>query len=120
LLTRWRASGPIPTPITGARRWRSAWVEQYGTPLENPDFWEGVSANSYLAELSGPIQLHHGTADESVPLEFSATLQQQIQGSGGTVEFYTYEGDDHNLSNYFSLAMARSIEFFDRYLKGGD
>jgi len=52
-------------------------------------------------------------------LEFSATLQQQIQQSGGTAEFYTYEGDDHNLSNFFSLAMTRSIEFFDRYLKGG-
>ena len=121
LLTRWRrASGPIPTPATtGGRRWRLDWVDHYGTPLENPDFWNGVSANSYLAQLSGPIQLHHGTADESVPLEFSATLQQQIQQSGGTAEFYTYEGDDHNLSNYFSLAMTRSIEFFDRYLKGG-
>ena len=121
LLTRWRrASGPIPTPAaTGVRRWRSDWVQQYGAPPENPDFWEGVSANSYLAELSGPIQLHHGTADESVPLEFSTTLQQQIQQSGGTAEFFTYEGDDHNLANFFSLAMTRSIEFFDRYLKGG-
>ena len=66
------------------------------------------------------MQLHHGTADESVPLEFSATLQQQIQSSGGTAEFYTYEGDDHNLSKFFSLAMARSIEFFDRYLKADE
>jgi hypothetical protein len=33
------------------------------------------------------------------------------------VELYTYEGDDHNISNSFSIAMTRSIEFFDRYLK---
>jgi hypothetical protein len=34
-----------------------------------------------------------------------------------SVEFYTYEGDNHNISNYFSLAMQRTIEFFDRTLK---
>ena len=34
-----------------------------------------------------------------------------------TVEFYTYEGDNHNLSNYFSAAMTRTIAFFDQYLK---
>jgi len=119
LLTRWRrTSGPTPTPaVAGVRRWRSDWIDQYGTPQENPDFWNAISANSYLSELSGPVQLHHGTADESVPLEFSETLYQQIQQTGKTIEFYSYEGDNHNLSNSFGLAMTRTIEFFDRYLK---
>jgi dipeptidyl aminopeptidase/acylaminoacyl peptidase len=119
LLTRWhRRSGPTPTPGAGGfRGWRSNWIDQYGSPEDNPDFWKGISANSYLEDLSGPVQLHHGTADESVPLEFSQTLYQQIQQAGKTVEFYTYEGDNHNLSNSFSLAMSRTIEFFDRYLK---
>jgi dipeptidyl aminopeptidase/acylaminoacyl peptidase len=119
LLSRWRRRGAsIPTPsVPGFRGWRSAWLEQYGSPEENPDFWNGISANTYLADLSGPVQLHHGTADESVPLEFSTTLYQQIQQAGKTVEFYTYEDDNHNLSNYFSLAMTRTIEFFDHYLR---
>jgi dipeptidyl aminopeptidase/acylaminoacyl peptidase len=119
LLSRWRRRGAsIPTPsVPGFRGWRSAWLEQYGSPEENPDFWNGISANTYLADLSGPVQLHHGTADESVPLEFSTTLYQQIQQVGKTVEFYTYEDDNHNLSNYFSLAMTRTIEFFDHYLR---
>jgi dipeptidyl aminopeptidase/acylaminoacyl peptidase len=118
LLTRWRRSGPVPTPSTsGSRRWRSEWVERYGPPESNPDFWNGVSANSYLGDISGPVQLHHGTADESVPLEFSELLYGQLQEAGKTVEYYTYEGDDHNLANYFSQAMARTIEFYDRYLK---
>jgi fermentation-respiration switch protein FrsA (DUF1100 family) len=119
LLTRWRrGSGPTPTPNpTGGRRWRTDWLERFGSPESNPDFWNGVSANSYLADLSGPVQLHHGTADDSVPLEFSEVLYQQLQEAGKTGELYTYEGDDHNISNLFSLAMTRSIEFFDRYLK---
>jgi dipeptidyl aminopeptidase/acylaminoacyl peptidase len=119
MLTRWRRRGAtVPTPSTsGSRRWRG-WAEQFGTPEENPDFWNEISANSYLADLSGPIQLHHGTADEEVPLEFSEILYEQILQAGKTVELYTYDGDNHNLSNYFSQAMTRTIEFFDRYLKG--
>jgi hypothetical protein len=33
------------------------------------------------------------------------------------VEYYKYEGDNHNISNNFSTAMQRSIEFFDRFVK---
>ncbi|RPI86646.1 MAG: S9 family peptidase [Chloroflexi bacterium] len=119
LLVNWRRdSGPTPTPNpTSTRRWRSNWVEEFGTPDENPDFWNAISANSYLSEISGPIQLHHGTADDSVPLQFSETLNQQLLQAGKTVELYTYEGDDHNLATYFSQAMLRSIKFFDTYLK---
>lgn len=120
LLTRWRrGSGPTPTPrATSTRRWRSSWIELYGAPEENPDFWNGISANSYLQDISGPIQLHHGTADDSVPLEFSEILNEQLQQAGQTVELYIYEGDNHNLSNFFSQAMTRTIAFYDRYLKG--
>jgi len=113
-----------PTPAVTATgtpsfrgRWRTAWIEQYGTPEENPEFWNGISANSYLAELSGPIQLHHGTADESVPLKASQTLYEQMLAAGMPVEFYTYEADNHNLSGFFTTAMNRTIEFFDLYLK---
>jgi len=116
MLYNWRRSGSF-TPRPGVRRWREEWVETYGSPKENPQFWASVSANSYLADLSGPIQLHHGTADTDVPVEFSQTLFDQAFAAGQDVELYLYEGDDHNLSGYFSLAMNRTIEFFDRYLK---
>jgi fermentation-respiration switch protein FrsA (DUF1100 family) len=121
LISRWRrGSGPTPTPSTSpSRRWRSTWVAQYGSPEENPEFWNSVSANTYLSDLSGPIQLHHGTADDSVPLEFSEILYQQLLDAGQTAEIFTYPDDDHNISNYFSIAMTHSIEFFDRYLKTG-
>lgn len=119
LLTRWRrGSGPTRTPsASSARSWRSSWIDRFGSPEDNPDFWQAISANSYLADISGPIQLHHGTADESVPLEFSEILYQQMQQAGQPVELYTYEGDNHNLSNFFTMAMNRTIAFFDLYLK---
>jgi uncharacterized protein len=118
LLTKWRrgpnASAP-PTP--SARSWRFSLIQQYGSPEENPEFWNSISANSYLSDISGPLQLHHGTADEEVPLEFSETLYYQMLAANKYVELYKYDGDNHNISNSFGTAMQRTIEFFDRYLK---
>lgn len=93
------------------------WVQTYGTPEQNPSFWDSISANTFLADLSGPVQLHHGTADQDVPVEFSEKLFEQILAAGGMVELYLYEGDNHNISNSFGAAMRRTIEFYDRYLK---
>ena len=118
LLYNWRrgTGGSVPpTPRPGS--WRTSLVEQYGTPEENPGFWDSISANAYLADISGPIQLHHGTNDADVPLLFSENLFYQMLDAGQYVELYKYEGDNHNISNYFSTAMQRTIEFFDRYVK---
>ncbi len=114
---RWRRRGPTPTPAPGTRRWRTEWVERYGTPDQNPDFWNSVSSNAFLADLSGPVQLHHSLADSEVPSEFSVQLAEEIQAAGGSVELFTYEGDDHNLGNQFTLTMNRTIAFFDGLLK---
>jgi dipeptidyl aminopeptidase/acylaminoacyl peptidase len=92
--------------------------EIYGTPEENPEFWDSISPTAYLADLSGPLQLHHGTADESVPVEFSQNLYDQLIEIDERTELYIYEGDNHNLSNSFGTAMQRSIQFFDKYVKG--
>jgi len=116
LLYNWhRGTGSSPDSRTGG--WRSSFSATYGTPEENPEFWNSISANSYLSDISGPLQLHHGTADTDVPLEFSEKLFYQMLDANQYVELYKYEGDNHNISNYFSTAMARTIEFFDRYVK---
>ncbi|MCC7353955.1 MAG: alpha/beta fold hydrolase [Anaerolineae bacterium] len=119
LLERWRRlQTPTPAVSSAGRRWREELIAQYGTPEQNPAFYASISPNSYLADLSGPIQLHHGTADASVPVEFSETLYKQIQSAGKMVEYYAYQGDNHNISNGFTPAMQRSIAFFDQYVKG--
>lgn len=117
LLYNWHRHEPPPTPQPEARGWRSEWIKQYGTPEKNPDFWNSVSANSFLKDLSGPLQLHHSTADSEVPLAFSEKLAADIQAAGGVVELYTYPENDHNLSQSFELAMEQTIKFLDRYLK---
>lgn len=119
MIALWKAPSEqvTPTPPSFARRWRQNWVEQYGSPAENPAFWNSISANSFLEDISGPLQLHHGSGDDTVPLIFSERLWQQMTDLSKPVELYIYDGDDHNLSRSFSLAMHRTIAFFDTYLK---
>ena len=118
LLYKWHPNpSSAPTPAPDARRWGPDWVNEFGSPQENPAFWASVSANSYLADLSGPLQLHYGTGDTEVPPEFTIDLADQVRAAGGTVELYSYPDDNHNISNYFKRAMDRTIAFFDRYLK---
>lgn len=122
MLYNWRRpnSQPPPTVSANARRWRTALIEEKGTPEENPEFWASISANSYLEDLSGPVQLHHGTLDTSVPVTFTRTLEDQIVAAGGTVEYYEYPGDDHNLAASLSTALARSVAFFDKYVENAE
>ena len=118
LFNRWRRRNtPTNTPSRKGGSWRQELASQYGDPSQNSDFWKSLSANTYLADISGPLQLHHGTADSSVPVEFSRTLEKQMINAQKEVELYVYDGDDHNLSRNLSLALSRSVAFFNKYLK---
>lgn len=122
LLARWtrgnRGTTATPFPTRSNRGgWRRDFLEIYGTPEDNPEFWNSISSNSFLSDISGPVQLHHGGADSSVPYEFSQTLDGQMKEAGKVSEVYVYPGDDHDITSNFTSAMNRSIEFFDEYLK---
>lgn len=113
-----------------ARRWRQSaehrhqgpsrqgFIEEYGSYEENPDFWDSIDPYTFISDISTPVQIHHGTGDTHVPISFSENFKEVLEESNKQVEFYSYEGADHNLSrSAFSPAMSRSLEFFDKYLK---
>ena len=113
-------AGGTPQPTRGPSRWRRGLFGIYGTPEENPAFWAGISSNSYLADISGPLQLHHAYDDPTVPFQASEVLHSQMQAAGQLSELYLYENDTHDIDNNFYTAMGRSLEFFDRFVKGRD
>ena len=117
---------PTPVPAGTALSWTRSfggWVQEfsakYGTAAQNPVFWATISPNTYLADLSGPVQLHHSTTDEMVPLAWSQTLDKELKASARQpYEFYSYPGDNHNINANFNVAMQRTVAFFDKYVKG--
>lgn len=94
--------------------------QQYGTTQQNPQFWKEIDPLNYLQNIISPVQLEHGLADEEVDPKVSQQLNDKLKALGKTVEYYTYEGDNHNISVNFDTAMQRSIDFFDKYVKGGE
>lgn len=117
MMTNWRRNRPFPTPAGRLSRIGQELTDTYGSWDVNPDFWASISPIDNVADISGPIQLHHGTADGDVPLAFSESLYQAMLNAGKEVEFYTYQDNDHNISQAFSSAMQRTVEFYDRFLK---
>jgi uncharacterized protein len=111
---------PLPSGVLGpyGRPWRQELTAKYGTPEQNPAFWASISPNNYLADISGPLQLHHSVTDEEVPVAASQTLYEEMRAAGKSVELFTYPGDNHNINANFVQAMQRSIAFFDKYVKG--
>ena len=116
------AGGPTgtPQPTRGPGRWRGSLISTYGSPEDNPAFWQSISSNAYLADISGPLQLHHARTDEVVPVTSSMQLQAQMEAAGMPSELYIYEDDSHDIDNNFFTAMRRSLEFLDAHVKYGD
>jgi len=127
LTNNWHHPDLNPRPFIPSQReqvsrrpGRQELVDKYGSFKANPQFWQSISPISFVKDISGPIQLQHGTLDEEVPLLFSQKLDEALRNSGKPVELYTYEGDNHNLSNNLDMALQRSVDFFDKYLKGSE
>lgn len=109
---------PSSRQLALRNRYRQDLIKKYGTPQTNPIFWNSIDPTNFVSDIVAPIELHHGEADEEVPLEFSKSLFDKLKQAGKDVELYTYPGADHNISSpSFETAMARSIIFFDKYLK---
>ena len=109
---------PSGRELSLRNRSRQSIINQNGTPQSNPAFWNALDPTFYVADIIAPVQLHHGTADEEVPLSFSQMLFDKLKKNNKKVELYTYEGADHNIAEpAFDLAMSRSLQFFDIYLK---
>lgn len=96
---------------------RSKIISEHGTPQSNPDFWNSIDPTYFVNDITAPVQIHTGADDEVVPVAFSQSLYDKLKTAGKTTEFYSYPGGDHNISQDFNLAMQRSVEFFDKYLK---
>ncbi len=88
-----------------------------GNPTQNPDFWNGVDPTFNLNYVNAPFQIHVGLADPQVPPSFSKSLYDKLISSKKYAEYYEYPGANHDINQSFSIAMKRTISFFDKYLK---
>ena len=92
---------------------------QYGHPDEQPDLYRRMSSRAYLGDVLGPVQIHHGTGDQSVPYQHAVQLDRLLMEAGTPHELYTYPGAPHNwFGPTWDTAMARTVAFFDAHVRG--
>lgn len=96
---------------------RAALFTAHGEFDSTSGFWQQVSATNYLNEIAGAIQLHHAVDDAVVNIGYSRDLASMLDQTSVPHEFYEYPSGGHNISgSSFSLAMQRSIDFFQTNL----
>ncbi len=89
----------------------------YGSPEENPEFWDGVSALTYLDRIEAPVMIHHGIADDSVPVEWSEDLDARLRAAGKDTTLHIYLNEPHEFIKAWGQVMQRTTQFFDGNLQ---
>jgi len=118
IISQWEVT-PTPEGVTPAPTdWRQGMVARNGTLEQNPTFWNEISPNTYVGDISGPLQIQQAAGDYEVPVYMARELYSEMLDAGRTVFYYEYAGDDHNISHNYELAMQRTLAFFDQYVKG--
>jgi carboxymethylenebutenolidase len=73
-----------------------------------------------------PVQIHHGTADESVAVTETQKTAKMLKTQGTPVEVFLYEGANHGFLAYTrlfykpdaaKLAWTRATKFLHKYLR---
>ncbi len=104
--------GPIATPQASASN----------DPLARlHEIFLKSSPSRHLSEFNTPLIIHHGEADDIVPIEWSIGLADTLNSYGKTAVLYTYPGETHIFAGWgWQLFMARTLSFFDDYLNPRD
>ena len=85
------------------------------------DIFLKSSASRNLSNITAAVIIHHGEADDIVPIEWSVDLAKSLTALGKTAELYTYPGETHVFAGWgWQLFMSRTLTFFDGYLKPRD
>ena len=94
------------------------WLSRtYGIGRAASEIYQKISPLTYFSDVSAPVQLHHGTSDKAVPIEFSEKIFSTLQSLGKRVEFFSYPGEGHEFGEAWQVAAERALQFFDRYVK---
>jgi dipeptidyl aminopeptidase/acylaminoacyl peptidase len=96
----------------------AAFFREFGTPRQQPRFYRDLSARSHFDRISAPVLLHHGTADDTCPLDWSRDTQRLLRAAGVTSRLDLYDGEQHAFGPQWPESMRRTVVFLRRHLRG--
>ena len=112
--------GVSGAPVTDWSLYDTHYTERYmSTPAGNPEGYEFSNVISHIEQLSGPLLVIHGMADDNVLLNHTTLLLRELQKKKIPFESMLYPNETHGFRDpdinvhRTNLMMA----FFDRHLK---
>lgn len=77
---------------------------------------DSYSIDEYLENIKAPLQIHQGTADDAVPVEWSNEFVEILEELEIDVTYYQYPGANHNLVPSWDTVIARDLNFFKKQI----
>ncbi len=93
-----------------------AFYARHGTPEESPRFYEGLSSRTYFDRVEVPVLLHHGTADDTCPPEWSRETDRLLTRAGADSTLVEWPAEGHAFGPRFADSMRRTVAFLRRHL----
>jgi dipeptidyl aminopeptidase/acylaminoacyl peptidase len=82
-----------------------------------PSQLQSISPVYYYGNITAPIQLHHGTTDETVPISWAEETCSLLSTAGKSIECIYYEGEDHVFDDEIKAQfLEKTISFYKTYL----
>lgn len=78
---------------------------------------DNFSYDLFLTNLNTPLQIHQGSADDAVPIEWSQEFINLLKKNDyKNYEFFIYNGADHNMKPNWSTVINQDLTFFNKFL----
>ena len=110
-------TGDELTNYTAIREWsgQARGIEELNVPVEALN---SISSVYFFENIGAAVSIHHGTADELVPMSWSVTTCERLNLLGKNVECLYYEDMPHTFYGQGEEQFIQnSVDFFNRHLK---
>ena len=115
----------------GIINWRTMWAHEdaglqayqralLGDPAAYPKVYDASSPLTYIKAVKAPLLSLQGENDIRVPREQAQQVTDAIKADGGVAEVVFYPAEGHGFAKRENQvdALRRTVDWFDRYLKG--
>jgi dipeptidyl aminopeptidase/acylaminoacyl peptidase len=111
--------------------WRTMWEHEdaqlqayqkslLGSPDQNPKVYDASSPLTYIGQVKAPLLVLQGENDIRVPVGQARQVAEALKARGQTVDavYFPEEGHGFYKREHQQEALQRTIDWFDKYLKG--
>ena len=114
------AAGVSGAPVTDWKFYDTHYTERYmNLPARNKEGYKTSSVLPYAKNLSHPLMMIHGMADDNVIFDNSTAVYSYFQEKNLPFEMMTYPGQKHGIAGNKRRMHVDNVmlNFFDRHLK---